>query len=116
MALSGPSTMRLAYSRLVSVSVYVCVLSFLPLSQHAVLAFADLAEAECPLQEEGESSQEELVAKSSARRRSNDQLPSSRNQPRKTYVCFRQQSSTAGLLPAIVGHQFANGLCAPLLI
>ncbi len=117
MALNGQSTIQLAFSRLVSVSVYLCALSFLPLPPHAVLAFANMSEAECPLQEEGESPKEELVARSSARRRSNDQLPSSRNQqPRNTFICFQQHTSSAGLLPAIVGHRLSNGHCAPLLI
>jgi len=116
MALSEQSTMRPAFSRLVSVSICLCALVFLPLTQHVVLALAESSEAECPLQEEGESSKEELVVRSPVRRRSNERVQCGLSHSRKPHVCFQKNSSYAVRLSAIVGHQLANGLCAPLLI
>ena len=116
MALSGQSMVRLAFSGLVSVAVYLCALSFLLLPQHALLTFADLVEAECPLQEVGESSQEEQVVRSSARRRLNDRLRRCLTSSRKHHVCSQHNSSSAVRFTAIVGHHLSNGHCAPLLI
>jgi len=110
------STMRLAFSRLVSVTMSLCALAFLPLPQHAMLTLVEAPEAECPVQEEGERSKEELVVRSPARRRSNDRIRCGISRSRKTCVCFQQSVSCAVCLPAIVGHQIANELRAPLLI
>jgi len=110
------STMRLAFSRLVSVTMSLCALAFLPLPQYAMLTLVETSEAECPVQEEGERSREELVVRSPARRRSNDRVRCGISRSRKAYVCFQQSNSCAVRLPAIVGHQLANGLRAPLLI
>jgi hypothetical protein len=81
-----------------------------------MLALAESSEAECPLQEEGESSKEELVVRSQARRRLNERLRCGLSQPHKSHVCFQQHTSCSVSLPVIVGHQLANGLSAPLLI
>jgi len=121
MGMGIQSTMRLAFSRLVSVTMCFCALAFLPLPQHAVLALVETSEAECPpVQEEGERSKEELVVRSPARRRSNNRVHCGINRSRKAYVCFQQSNSQSNScavrLPAIVGHQIANGLRAPLLI
>ena len=56
-------------SRLMSVMVCVCALTCLPLPQLVMQARAGSAEAECPIEEDGENSGEELVVTDSARRR-----------------------------------------------
>jgi len=81
-----------------------------------VLASVESSEAECPLQEEDKGSTEELVFRSPARCRSNDRLHGRYSRSRETYVCFLQSDSCVVRLPAIVGHQLANGIRAPLLI
>ncbi len=88
----------------------------LSLPQHLFHTFAESSEAERPLQEEGESPKEELEVRSSARRRLNDRFRCCNNQSHRTRVSVLRKSLFAGHLPAIVGHQLANGLCAPLLI
>jgi len=110
------SAMRLAFSRLVSVTMCLCALAFLPHPQHAVLALVETSEAECPVQEEGKGSKEELVVRPPARRRSHDRVQCDVSRSRKTSGCFQKSNSRAVCLPAIVGHQIANGLSAPLLI
>jgi hypothetical protein len=116
MAPRGQSTTRVAFSRLVSVSICLCALAFLPLPQLGVLTWVELAERECPRQEGGESAEEELVVWNSARRRLNDQRCSALSRPHETTDRLHQIASHAGRLTAIVGHQLTNGLCAPLLI
>ena len=81
-----------------------------------MLTCAESAEAERPCNEDGERSEEELVARSSAHRRLSDRRLSDVGQPRETSDRLLHIASYAGRLPAIVGHQLANGLCAPLLI
>jgi hypothetical protein len=116
MALRVRSITRLAFSWLVSVSVCLCALTFIPLPQFAVLTWADSAEGKCPCQRDGESSEEELVVGSSARRRLNHRRHSDLSRPHETGNRLHQIASYAGRLPAIVGHQLANGLGAPLLV
>lgn len=108
--------MRIAFSRLVSALICLSVLALLPLPQYAVLTLAESSEMECPLQEEGEKPQEELVVKSPVRRRSNDRLQSGYHRSRKASCCFQHGTFYDVRLPVIVGHQLANGLSAPLLI
>ena len=116
MALRVRSTTRLPLSRLVSVSICLCAVAFLPLPQLAVLTWAESAERECPCQEGRESFEEELIVGSSACRRLNDRRHSDLSRPHETGDRLHQIASYAGRLPAMVGHQLANGLCAPLLI
>lgn len=75
------------------------------------------SEAELPLEEEdGESAEEELVVRSSARRRLNHRRRSALSSPYETDNPFCQTTPSGSRLPAIVGHQLANGLGAPLLV
>lgn len=116
MALSIRLTIWLAFSRLVSVLVCLCAFTLLPLPQFGVLTSAESTERECPAQEDGENSEEELVVCSSACRRLNDRCQSYLGQHSEAGERFAQTPSNAYRLPAIVGHQLANGLCAPWLI
>jgi hypothetical protein len=109
------STTGWLLSRLACVSVCLCAFSLLTPPQLFVQLEADSVEEESPSEEEGEDSEEELVIGSSARR-----LKAGRrrgiDRPLKTVDHLRRSASSAGCSPAIVGHQLANGLCAPLRI
>jgi len=116
MALRVRSTTRLPLSRLVSVLICLCAFAFLPLPQHAVLTWTESAEGKCPCQKDRESPEGELVVWSSARRHLNDRRHSDLSRPYETGDRLHQIASYAGRPLAMVGHQLANGLCAPLLI
>ena len=115
MALKARSTTRLAFSRLVSVSLCLCAFAVVPYPQFAVLTYAAPAEAESPSQEDPESSKKQLVVCRSARRNLNHRRDSHLGRSHDTGDPLHQIASYAGHLPAIVGHQLANGLRAPLL-
>ncbi len=116
MALRVRSKTQLPFSRLVSVSIYLFAFTFIPPPQLGGLTWAESAEAECPYEEDRENAEEELVVCSSARRRLKHRRHSDLSRPHETGDRLHQIASYAGRLPAIVGHQLANGLCAPLLI
>ena len=104
---------RMPIARLLAVPICLCVLVVLPLPQFVVLG----VESECPSHENEDASEEELVVGSSVRRR----LRSVGNtRVRRIFGPVgrphQKTSSYVRQLPAIVGHQLANGLCAPLLI
>ena len=116
MALKGRPTTRLIISRLASGSVGLCLFTFIPLPLLVGTTGVELAEGECPFQKDRESPDEELAVWSSACRRLNDRCHSGLRWPRETSDRLHQSDSHAGRPLAIVGHQLANGLCAPLLI
>ena len=101
---------------LVSVSIYLFAFTFIPLPQLGGLTWAESAEGKCPYKEGRENSEEELVVWSSARPHLNNRRHSnlrwSHGAGDRSYPAA---SHAVGPL-AIVGHQLANGLCAPLLI
>ena len=107
---------RILIARLLAVPICLCVFVALPLPQFVVLTGAHGAESERPCHEDEDTSEEELVARSSVRRRLRS-VGSTRvrrifgtvGRPQKTSSYVRQP-------PAIVGHQLVNGLCAPLMI
>jgi hypothetical protein len=113
MALRGQSTARLIISRLTSVSVGLCLFTFTPFLLLAGPTGVEVTEGECP---DRESSEEELAVRSSACRRLNNQRHSGLRWPCETGDRLHQSDSHTGRPLAIVGHQLANGLCAPLLI
>ncbi len=113
--LRGRLTKRRVFSRLLPVIVSLCAFAILPLPQFVGMTCAESSETECPFEEDGESSEEELVVTSSTRRRAlNHRRGTSpfhkiSDQPR--------QADSYGSRPqAIIGHQLANGLRAPLVI
>jgi hypothetical protein len=117
MALRLRSTIRLALSRLVSVSVCLCAFTFLPLPQLAGTTWTESSEAEFPLEEEdGKSAEEELAVGSSARRRLNHRRGRNLSLPYETGNPRCHSTPSGSRLLAIVGHQLANGLGAPLLV
>ncbi|MBT6493581.1 MAG: hypothetical protein HOL01_03415 [Planctomycetaceae bacterium] len=117
MMLTVRSTIRLAFSRLVSVSVCLCALTFLPGSQLVGMAMTESSEVEFPIEEEdGEFAEEELVVGSSARRRLSRHRHSDAGRPYKTGTPLAQTIPSGSRLSAKVGHELANGLCAPRLV
>ena len=116
MALRARSTTRLAFSRLTSVSICLCAFALLPLPEFVVMTSVEAAEVESPSQENRDSSEEELVVCSSARRRMSHRRHSKLSRSYETCDRRDQIASYGGRFPTIVGHQLANGLCAPLLI
>ena len=116
MALRGRPTTRLIISRLASVSVGLCLFTFIPLPLLAGTTGVEAAEGECPFQKDRENPEEELAVWSSTCRRLNDWRNSGHRWPRETGDRLHQSDPGAGRPLAIVGHQLANGLCAPLLI
>jgi hypothetical protein len=88
----------------------------LPLPQFVVPTHAQNVESGCPCHDDGDTSEEELVVGSAVRRR----LRSVGNtRVRRVFGPLgraQKTSSYARQLHAMVGHQLANGLCAPLLI
>ena len=115
-ALRRPSTIRFTFSRLASVSIFLCLFALLQVPQVAAMACVESAKAECPCQENGEGSERELAVCSTPRCRLNDHRPSSFNSQNEADDRLYQIASKVNRIPAIVGHQFANGLGAPLLI
>ena len=105
----------LPLSQLASVSVCVCTFALLPFSQLASLTLVESAGAERHCHEDGGSSKE-LVVLSSVRRRLKDQSHRAPARLHEVSDRLHQTASNAGRIPAIVSHQLANGLCAPLLI
>ncbi|MEO2048256.1 MAG: hypothetical protein ABGX16_17020 [Pirellulales bacterium] len=116
MALIVRPTTWLHLSRLISVLICLCTLALLPLPQLGVLMWAESTEAECPGQENRESSEEKLVVRFAACVRLKDRCHSDHSRPHKTGDRLQPITSCTGRLTAIVGHQLANGLCLPLLI
>ena len=110
------STTRLPLLRLVSVSICLFTFAVLPIPEIFVLTLVEATEAESPSQEDRERSEEELVVCPSARRNLNHRRHSDLRRSHETRDRLDQIASDAGHLPAIVGHQLANGLRAPLLI
>ena len=116
MSLRERPTTRRIISRLVSVLVGLCLFTFLPLSLLVGSAGIEVAEGECPFEKDRENPEEELAVWSTACRHSNNRRHSGLRWPRQTGDRFHQSDSHAGRPLAIVGHQLANGLCAPLLL
>jgi hypothetical protein len=104
------------FSRIVSVSVCLCAFSiFLP-AQFSTPEWSESAEEECPSEEDRENSEEELVVRLSERDRSRPRRCVRFCRAEETPERLRRYPSYATFFPAIVGHQLANGLCAPLRI
>ena len=109
-------TPKLHVSRFFTVSIYLCALTFLPVPQVATLARTESAEAESPCKEDGKRSEKELSDWCSAHGRSNDQRHRGPSRPPEKNNRRQRITRIVGRVPAIIGHQLANGLCAPMLI
>jgi len=110
------STTSRLLSNLCAVSRGLCIFVFLLLPQLAVPTSAKTTEGNCPCQENEESSENELVACSSQRRRLHDRRHEDHRWSHESSDRFRQIAFYSGCAQATVGHHFVNGLCAPLLI
>ena len=109
------STRTPLFSRLVSVLACLCAFTVLPLPLLSGMSWAESSEAECPLEEENENCEEESVVTTSLRRR----VYCGRahcGTPVQAAVPARHSNAFARRWFAIVGHQLANGLCAPLVV
>lgn len=109
------------------VPVSICFCAFFSVSQVDALACVVSAEMESPCKGDGERSENELVDRCSAhgrpkhsRRskhgRSNNRRHQGLNRPLEKCKQCQRVPTIAERVPAIIGHQLANGLCAPLLI
>ncbi|MEO1984765.1 MAG: hypothetical protein ABGZ23_25065 [Fuerstiella sp.] len=115
MAFHVRSKIRLTLRRFLSMSV--CVFTFLALPQLALPTWvAEAMESECPCQEDEESSEERLAVAASERRLHAGCGRRGLNRPRETGGCLRRSNYLVDCSPAVVGHQLANGLRAPVLI
>lgn len=106
-------TPELLFARFLTVSICLIAFAALPLPQFVVLTMGHGIDAECPVEEGVETAKEHFVVNVAVRRRSKTARISRRYESAGMPPGF---SSTARHIPAIVGHQFANGLRAPLLI
>ena len=106
----------MAFSRLVSASICLCAFAALPLHHLPGLTLVESADGECPFEEDGKRSEEERIVFPSARRRLIPGCYRDLRRPHEAGDRLHQIASYASRSPAIVGHQLANGLCAPLLI
>jgi hypothetical protein len=109
-------TPELHIARLVPVSICLCAFILSPVPHLAALAWAESAELECPCKEDGKRSEKELTDWCSAHGRSNVRRRRSSGWPPEKRKQRQRVTTTAERVPAIIGHQLANGLCAPLLI
>lgn len=116
MALGVRSTTRSPGLCLRSVSIWLYACAFLLFPQLAGQAWTESAEGERPCQEDRENSEEELVVWPSARRRLSEQRRCEFGRPHDTGHWLQRIASCSSRPTAVVGHQLANGLGAPLLI
>ncbi|MBL4884814.1 MAG: hypothetical protein JKY95_09805 [Planctomycetaceae bacterium] len=99
-------------------TIWVCLCAFSLASspQFTVAAFAESTQEESSSPEDGEGAEEELEAVSSGRRSIKKRRSLFVSKP---YGISRQHNVVASLasyLPAITGHQLANGVCVPMLV
>ncbi len=116
MAFMVRSKARRFFLQLVTVSISFCVFAFLPLSHLTGLTCVESSEVECPCEDDAANSSEELAVCSSTRRRLHDRRHSELQRRQESGSFPQQIASAAARRPALVGHQLANGLSAPLLI
>ena len=95
--------------------ICLCSIAGLPLPQFVTQIIPQAVESESPWEEKEETS-EEVVAGSSVRRRVRTVGKTRLCRATNVAGVSRKISSCAGRLRAIVGHEFPNGLRAPLRI
>ncbi len=101
---------------LIMIWVCVCAFSLSAFPQVAVLSWVEMAEEEAPAQEDEENCEKELEVFSSTRRRFKRRFDVVLYQSSETINRPKQTSRPAQDRLMIVGHQYAHGLCAPLLV
>ena len=107
---------RSAFSRLVTVSMCFYAFSAMPIPQFRVLTWAESAEDECPSEKDREGAEEERVERNSERRRLKKRPHSNFGQFPELGRHHLQITSLGDPPLGVIGHQLANGICAPLLI
>lgn len=107
---------RLQLSPLMPVAICLCAFVCAPVTQSSVLPWLESAETEVPLGEDQQVSEEELLARPRAGRSSVERRHSNLSHSPTTSGRQRGVACQAGHCQAIVGHQLANGLRAPLVI
>lgn len=115
MALRERLTLRLMFGWFTSVSVGLCALSLMMPPQVAPLALSGSTESECPCEEDGKTSEGELVVSSSRRRRCVEHQDDRQCGVSTTGRHLKIASYVYPVF-AIVGHLLVNGLAAPRLI
>ena len=104
-------TPELHIARFLTASICLSAFAALPLPQFVVQTVGHGIESECPVEEGRETAEEDVVLNVTVRRR----LKTARiSRHYESAGMPRKSSSTARHISAIVGHQFANGLRAPL--
>lgn len=88
----------------------------MPIPQHRVLTCAESAEDECPSEEDREGAEKERVVRNSERRRLKKRRHSNCGQCLELGKHHLQVTSFDDRPLGVVGHQLANGICAPLRI
>jgi len=106
----------LRITRIVPVSICLCAFILFPTLQVTALAGPESSETACHYKEDGETSEKELVDWFSTHRRSNNRPHQGLNRLSGNRIHPQRVLATANRVSANVGHQLANGLCAPLLI
>ncbi|TWU13301.1 hypothetical protein CA54_21340 [Symmachiella macrocystis] len=121
---SAGNTTRLPLPRFLTVWVCIGVFAFLPFSQLFTVPFfqlfsatnAETTEGECPYQNDGEATAEELLAYSATRRRADNRHCNAVRRSLQTSKRLCLAASHAGRRPGINSHQLSNGCSAPLRI
>ncbi len=117
MAFSAQIDIKGVFSRFASVLVCLCALTFLPAPHFSNCLLVETSDCECPANEHGEDTEFELIARSSARRS---------GEGHRVDFCYfaprlagRQVRLSCAECPFFIraktGHQYANGLLAPML-
>lgn len=115
MTFSERLILRPMFEWFTSLSVCLCAFCLVMPLEVASLASSDSTESECPSEEGGKSSEDELVVSSSRRSRLDESKHSRPDFVPKT-ASLRSFDSYKPPTSAIVGHRLANGLSAPLLL
>ena len=116
MVLTQQATNRSAFSGLVAVSICLSTMSALPIPHHSVVTWAESAEDECPSEKEREGSEKEQVVRHSQRHQLKKRHPGNFRRCHELDRRPLQATSFDDRPLGSVGHQLANGICAPLLI
>ncbi len=111
-----PLTIRTVLSGLAPAVIFLCAFVTLPLPLIAEATGTQSWEEESPSEESGENHETEFVVTASECRRLSRLSCHALDRCQRTVHHLHLASSGRKSIPAVIGHQLANGLCAPLLI
>ena len=105
-------------SMLSLITIWTCLFTFTLTSSPQLFLFGcvESTEIESPAEEDGESEKEELEGISSARRKLKKRRSRVANRLNISRNRSLQLALNTSFFSTIIGHQFSNGLCAPLLV